>query len=309
MGHGHAHHDHRQGVSRKLIAATAITLIFIVLELIVGFVSHSLALIGDALHNFTDVLALVIAFVALRLERRPATREKTYGYQRAGILAAFVNAGTLVAFTMFLFVEAFERFRQPGPVDSAMMILVASVAVVMNVAIGLALRRDGKDDINIRSAVVHQLGDALSAVGIIIAAFLIRRTGSSLWDPGITVLIGILILWSSWGILREAVNLLLEGTPAGLDTAAVTRSLEAIEGIAGAHHVHIWALGPSSPALSCHLLIGDVPMRSTTSMLDQVTEMLQREYGIVHATVQFEFAHCKDDDPFCIPWKGSASGL
>lgn len=307
MGHGHAHHDHRHGVSRKLIAATAITLVFIVLELIVGYVSHSLALIGDALHNFTDVLALVIAFVAVRLERRPATSAKTYGYQRAGILAAFVNAGTLVAFTMFLFVEAFARFRQPGPVDSAMMILVASVAVVMNLAIGLALRRDGKHDINIRSAVVHQLGDALSAVGIIIAAFLIRRTGSSLWDPGISVLIGILILWSSWGILREAVNLLLEGTPAGLDTAAVTHSLQAIDGISGAHHVHIWALGPSSPALSCHLLIGDVPMRSTTSMLDRVTEMLQREYGIVHATVQFEFAHCKDDDPFCIPWKGSAN--
>jgi cobalt-zinc-cadmium efflux system protein len=300
MAHDHHHHS---GVSRKLIAATILTSLFIVLELIIGFMASSLALIGDALHNFTDVLALVIALIAVRLERRPATHEKTYGYQRAGILAAFINAGSLVAFTAFLFVEAFNRFRHPQPVDSGWMLLVAAVAVVMNLAIGLALRRDGKHDINIRGAVVHQLGDALSAVGIIIAALLIRRTGSPLWDPAVSVAIGVLILWSSWGVLREAVNLLLEGTPSGIDPAAVARSLEAIQGVSGVHHVHIWALGPSSSALSCHLMVGDVPIRSTSKMLDQVTAMLQREYRIVHTTVQFEFAECADDDPFCIPWE------
>jgi cobalt-zinc-cadmium efflux system protein len=302
MGHGHHHHHHHSGTSRKLLAATILTSLFIVLELILGFFADSLALIGDALHNFTDVLALIIAFVAVRLERRPATHEKTYGYQRAGILAAFINAGSLVAFTAFLFVEAIDRFRNPQPVDSGVMLVVAAVAVVMNLAIGLALRREGQHDINVRSAVVHQLGDALSAVGIIIAALLIRRSGSPLWDPAVSVVIGVLILWSSWGILREAVNLLLEGTPAGIDPTAVTRSLEAIQGVSGVHHLHIWALGPSSPALSCHLLVGDVPIRSTASMLDQVTEMLQREYRIAHITVQFEFAACADDDPFCIPW-------
>lgn len=300
MAHDHHHHS---GVSRKLIAATILTSLFIVLELIIGFMASSLALIGDALHNFTDVLALVIALIAVRLERRPATHEKTYGYQRAGILAAFINAGSLVAFTAFVFVEAFNRFRHPQPVDSGWMLLVAAVAVVMNLAIGLALRRDGKHDINIRGAVVHQLGDALSAVGIIIAALLIRRTGSPLWDPAVSVAIGVLILWSSWGVLREAVNLLLEGTPSGIDPAAVARSLEAIQGVSGVHHVHIWALGPSSSALSCHLMVGDVPIRSTSKMLDQVTAMLQREYRIVHTTVQFEFAECADDDPFCIPWE------
>ncbi|HEV7921106.1 MAG TPA: cation diffusion facilitator family transporter [Thermoanaerobaculia bacterium] len=300
MAHDHHHHA---GVSRKLLAATVLTSLFIILELIVGFTASSLALIGDALHNFTDVLALVIAFVAVRLERRPATHEKTYGYQRAGILAAFINAGSLVAFTAFLFVEAFNRFRHPQPVDSGLMLVVAAVAVIMNLAIGLALRHEGKHDINIRSAVVHQLGDALSAVGIIIAALLIRRTGSPLWDPAVSIVIGVMILWSSWGVLREAVNLLLEGTPAGIDPAAVAHSLEGITGVSGVHHVHIWALGPSSSALSCHLLVGDVPIRSTSSMLDQVTEMLQREYRIVHTTVQFEFARCADDDPYCIPWQ------
>jgi cobalt-zinc-cadmium efflux system protein len=303
MAHAHHDHHHHAGISRKLIAATVLTSLFIILELIVGFAASSLALIGDALHNFTDVLALVIALVAVRLERRPATHEKTYGYQRAGILAAFINAGSLVAFTAFLFVEAFNRFRHPQPVDSGWMLLVAAVAVIMNLGIGLALRRDGKHDINIRSAVIHQLGDALSAVGIIIAALLIRRTGSPLWDPAVSVAIGVLILWSSWGVLREAVNLLLEGTPSGIDPAAVTRALEAIPGVSGAHHVHIWALGPSSSALSCHLMVGDVPIRSTAKMLDQVTEMLQREYRIVHTTVQFEFAECADDDPYCIPWQ------
>jgi cobalt-zinc-cadmium efflux system protein len=299
----HHHHSHApHTVSRKLIAATVATSLFVVIELALGLYGRSLSLIGDALHNFTDALALLIALVAVRLERRPPTDEKSFGYQRAGILAAFINAGTLVAFTAFLFVEAVNRFRHPQPVDSGVMMIAAAIAVVLNGAITLALRHEGRHDVNIRSAVLHMLGDAFSAAGIILAAVLIRTTGASYWDPAVSIAIGLLILWSSWGVLKEAVNLLLEGTPSGIDPAAVTRSLEAIPGVHGVHHLHIWALGPSSPALSCHLMVGDVPIRSTSSVLDQITEMLHDDYHIVHTTVQFEFAQCRDDDPYCIPW-------
>jgi len=289
-------------VTRKLVIASIATMLFVVLELAAGVWASSLALIGDALHNFTDALALVIALIAVRLERRPPTMEKSFGYQRAGILAAFVNSGTLVAFTIFIFIEAVRRFRTPHRVDSGWMIGVAIVAIALNAGITLSLVREGRDDMNIRSAVLHMFGDALSGAAIIVAALLIRFTGSTFWDPAMSMVIGLLILWSSWGIFREAANLLLEGTPSGIDPDEVQRSLAAIGGIAGVHHLHIWAIGPARPAMSCHLMVGDVPLRSTSSMLATVNEMLAHEYGIVHATVQFEFASCSEDDPFCLPY-------
>jgi cobalt-zinc-cadmium efflux system protein len=298
----HHHHDHGSSVSRKLIVASVTTGLFVIVELTVGWIADSLSLIGDALHNFTDVLALLLALFAVRLERRAPTHEKSYGYHRAGILAAFINAGVLVAFTFFIFGEALSRFRSPRQPDSFLMIVVASVAIVLNGAITFALRREGKHDVNIRSAVVHMLGDAISSAGIVGAAFLIRSTGSSLWDPAVSIAIAVLILWSSWGILTETVNLLLEGTPAGIDPEEVSRSIAAIDGVYGVHHLHIWALGPSRPALSCHLMVGDVAVKTTGSLLDRVSEMLTHDYGIAHATIQFEFANCDLDDPYCVPY-------
>lgn len=306
--HPHDHSiDASTSVSRKLTAASIATLVFVVAELAVGKMSGSLALVGDALHNFTDTLALFIALLAVRLERRPATDEKSFGYQRAGILAAFINAGALLAFTVFIIVEAINRFRSPQPVNTLTMLITASVALLLNVGITFALHDEGRHDVNIRSAVLHMLGDAVSSAGIIAAAILIRFTLSTAWDPAVSLLIGALILWSSWGILKETVNLLLEGTPSGIDPSAVTQSLGSIDGIFGVHHLHIWALGPSRPALSCHLMVGDVPISSTAALLDEVTEMLHHDYRIVHATVQFEFAECADDDPYCVPFSGTGT--
>jgi len=304
LGHQHQHHSAADGVSRKLILAAAATFVFVLVEVAIGFYANSLALIGDSLHNLTDTVALLLALVAVRLERRPATTVKTYGYQRAGILVAFINAGTLVAFTVFIFVEAFTRFRAPRTVDSGLMLVTAAVALALNTIITVALRRDGRHDVNIRSAVVHMLGDAISSAGIIVAAILIRVTASQRWDPAISVIIGILILWSSWGILRETVNLLLEGTPSGIDLDAVTSALAAVEGVQGVHHLHVWALGPSRPALSCHLMVGDIPLKTTGTLLDRVTAMLEEQFHIAHATIQFEFANCEANDPFCVPYSG-----
>jgi len=237
----------------------------------------------------------------VRLERKPATATKSYGYHRAGVLAAFINAGTLAAFTIFIFWEAVQRFRTPEAVNSKTMLIVAAAAFVLNATITWSLRHEGRDDLNIRSAVLHMLGDAVSSLGIVAAALLIAFTGTVVWDPAVSIVIGVLILWSSFGVLRETVNLLLEGTPSGIDPDEVTRSIAAIDGVLGVHHLHIWALAPSRPALSCHLLVGDIPLKSTAELLAGVNELLEHEYGIEHTTIQFEFASCPDDDPFCVP--------
>ena len=296
MGHHHG------TVSRKLTVASVATAAFVVAQLAIGYAANSLALIGDAIHNVTDTIALLLALAAVHIERRPPTHAKSYGYQRAGVLAAFINAGLLVGLTIFLFIEAVDRFRTPHPVNDVAMLVTAVAGILLNVGITFALRHEGREDVNIRSAVVHMVGDALSSVGIVIAAVLIRITGMHQWDAAISVLIGVLILWSSWGILKETINLLLEGTPSGIDPEEVTRELRNTEGILGVHHLHIWALGPATPAMSCHLMVGDVPVKSTSLLLDQINDMLSSKYGIAHTTIQFEFANCAADDAFCIPY-------
>jgi cobalt-zinc-cadmium efflux system protein len=300
--HNHHHEPCSAVVSRKLIIASIATAVFVAVEIAVGIRANSLALIGDALHNVTDTLALLLALFAVRVERRPATSAKSYGWHRAGVLAAFINAGALAAFTIFLFVEAAQRLRAPGGVNSKAMLVTAAAALVLNGSITLWLRGHGRHDLNIRGAVLHMLGDALSSVGIMGAAILIGVTGEQFWDPAVSIAIGVLILWSSWGILREAINLLLEGTPSGIDPDEVTRAIAALDGVDGVHHLHIWALGPSRPALSCHLMVGDIPVRSTGNVLAQVNELLAHEYGIAHTTIQFEFADCDTDDPYCVPY-------
>jgi len=298
---GHTHHPSGR-TSRKLLIASIATAIFVIVEVVAGIRANSLALIGDALHNVTDTLALLLALFAVRVERRPATSAKSYGWHRAGVLAAFINSGALVAFTVFLFVESAQRLRAPVNVNSMAMLITAGAALLLNGAITLWLRGEGRHDLNIRGAVLHMLGDAISSAGIIIAALLIRKTGALFWDPAVSIAIGVLILWSSWGILREAINLLLEGTPSGIDPDAVTRAIAALDGVYGVHHLHIWALGASRPALSCHLMVGDIPVRSTGNLLARVNEILDHEYGIAHTTIQFEFASCDVDDPYCVPY-------
>jgi cobalt-zinc-cadmium efflux system protein len=294
-------HTHSRNLSRKLTIATVLTVLFFGVELGVGIYANSLALIGDAFHNVTDAIALLLALMVIHLERRPPTRGKSFGYQKAGVLAAFVNASMLVGITVYLLVEAWNRFRVPEQVDSFWMLIAASVALVLNTAMTLWLRKEGRRDLSVRSAVIHLAGDALASAGVIIGALMIRATGSPVYDPVVSVLIAILILWSSYGILRETMNLLLEGTPSGIDPEAVTRDLAVEPGVFGVHHLHIWALGPSRPALSCHLMLGDVSLKSTGEILARVTSMLAERYQIVHTTIQFEHAGCALDDPLCVP--------
>jgi cobalt-zinc-cadmium efflux system protein len=306
----HAHHgpERRVRTSRKLLISTVVTLAFFGLELWAGLVANALSLITDAFHNITDAVALILAFIAIRLERRPPTAKRSYGFQRAGILAAFVNAAMLIVLTTGVVLEALRRFREPEEVGSGMMIVVASIGLVYNLGVTLWLRQEGKKDINVRSAVLHMFGDAIASAGVIVAAILIRLTGETRWDGVVSLFIAALILWSSFGILRETINLLLEGTPRGIDPDAVTREIATADGVSGVHHLHIWAIGPSAPALSCHLLVGDVSVRRGGEILRNVSETLARKHGIRHTTIQLEAASCPEDDPECVPRVLAARG-
>jgi cobalt-zinc-cadmium efflux system protein len=303
MSHGHPHHHHHVSVSKKLTIATVANVLVVIAELSIGLWAGSLALVGDALHNLTDAAALLIALIAVRLERRTPTHQKTFGYQRAGILAAFINAGLLVAFTIFIFRESWERLQHPHEVHTGAMLVTAAVALIVNAGTAISIHHESREDVNIRGAFLHMVGDAVSSAGIIVAAVIIWFTGRVEADAIVSILIGVLILWSSYGVLRESMNLLLEGTPSGIDPHAVTQALGRIDGIHGVHHLHIWALGPSSPALSCHLMVGDVPVKNTAGLLEEINEMLAHDYRIAHTTIQFEFAECAEDDPFCVPFR------
>ncbi|HUP66058.1 MAG TPA: cation diffusion facilitator family transporter [Thermoanaerobaculia bacterium] len=300
----HVHHpisERRVRTTRKLLASTIATLLFFGLELGAGIFANALSLISDAFHNITDAVALILALIAVRLSRRRPTSTKSFGYQKAGVLAAFVNAAMLIVLTAFVVIEALERLKDPQSVETFWMFVVASIGVVYNFGVTLWLRREGKFDINVRGAMLHMFADGVSSVGVIVAAILIRTTGRTIWDPIVSMMIAALIVWSALGILRETMNLLIEGTPTGIDPNRIAEDLAGQRGVFGVHHLHVWALGPSAPALSCHLQLGDVSLRTGGDVLREAKEMLAERYDIRHTTIQLEVAGCPEDDPTCIP--------
>lgn len=296
MGHHHHHH----GTGKVLKWSFVATLAFVAIETFAGIRSGSLALISDAGHNFTDALAIGLAFVAHHLQAKPADDVKTYGYHRAGVLAAFVNALTLVLIAFFIFWEAWQRLMHPVPIESSVMLGVAAVALLLNGAIMLGLHRD-KDDINIRATFIHMMGDALSSVAIIGGALLIRFTGWLQIDPVLSILIGAMIIWTAWDIIKESLNVLLEGLPSGIELAKVTAAMLEVEGVLDVHDLHIWSLGSTAHALSCHVLIDDMPPSSSDPILKRVNDVLC-QFKIHHTTVQFEHTRCiLSDMPCTIP--------
>lgn len=294
------HHHHHHGTGNVLKWSFAATLGFVVLEAVAGVRAGSLALLSDAGHNFTDALALVLAMVAHYLQAKPADDVKTYGYHRAGVLAAFVNALTLVVIALFIFWEAWQRLLHPVPVQSGVMLIVAAAALALNCAIMLGLRRDARD-LNIRAAFVHMLGDAVSSVAIIGGALAIRWTGVLRIDPVLSVLIGALIIWTAWDIIKESLNILLEGLPSGIKLGTVTEAMRNVPGVLEVHDLHIWSLGSSAHALSCHVLIEDMPPSSSDSILRRVNDVLCT-FHIHHTTIQFEHRPCAlSEAPCSIP--------
>lgn len=295
--HGHQHHHGATGsVLRWSLLATSA---FVLIEIFAGFRAHSLALLSDAGHNFTDAGALLLAWVGYYLQAKPADEIKTYGYHRAGVLSAFVNALTLIVLSAWIFYEAVQRFRNPEPVQETIMITVAALGLLLNGGIMLALRGASKHDINIRSAFIHMLGDALGSVAIIGGAIAIRYTGWQQLDPALSVAIGLLIVWSAWDVTRESLNILLEGLPRGIKLNDVAAAMRGQEGVLDVHDLHIWSLGSSTHALSCHVRIADVPPSASDIILRRINGMLADRYHISHTTIQFEHIGCAISESGC----------
>ena len=275
------------------------TIAFVLVELIAGIKAHSLALVSDAGHNFTDALALGLAWAGFYLQSKPPDEVKTYGYHRAGVLSAFVNALTLVALSVWILYESVARLRAPEPVNETIMMVVAGLGLVLNGSVMLALRVASRDDINVRGAFVHMLGDALGSIAIVLGAAAIRYTGWVRVDPILSILIALLIVWTAWDIIRESLNILLEGLPRGIYLADVTEAMGTVEGVLGVHHLHIWSLGSNTHALSCHVLIEDVPPSASETILRSLNALLDRRFGIAHTTVQFEHVSCGISENGC----------
>jgi cobalt-zinc-cadmium efflux system protein len=254
-----------------------------------GILGRSVALLNDAVHNLSDVPALGISWLAMRWAERPADSEKTYGYHRAGILAAFTNALLLVLLSLWLGYEAIERLRAPVDVVESWMIWTSLAALSVNGGITLALVR-GRGDLNLRSILVHNFGDALSNIAIIGGAILIHTTGAHWIDPLLGIAIGLLVLWSSIGILRESAHLLLEGRPREMRVEEVARAILTIQGVQEVHDVHIWSLGGGHNALSLHARIPDMHLDECERILGSIQEKAAKDFGIDHSTVQFERA-------------------
>jgi cobalt-zinc-cadmium efflux system protein len=289
--HSHASPSNEK-TSRVLKISLACTLLYILVLVVAGIRSHSLALLSEAGHNLSDFLALLLSLVAVYLQSRPPSSTKTYGYHRAGVLVALVNAASLVAVAFFIFYEAFRRLQHPEPVQARVMMMVAAAGVVMNGVIALLLYRTNRD-VNIRSALIHQVGDTLSTAAVIVGGWVILATGQYWVDSALSFGIGALILWSSFGIVRETLNILLEGTPRGLKLEVVESCLKKIDGVNDVHDLHVWNIGSESRALSCHISIADIPPSESEKILRDVKTCLQHDFKINHTTIQFEHAICE----------------
>lgn len=292
----HSHHHHATGlVLRWSLAATVL---FVIVETVAGIKAGSLALLSDAGHNFTDALALALAAIGVYFQTKPANEVKTYGYHRAGVLTAFVNALTLLALSGLIFYESYHRLLRPQPVDENVMLWIAGVGLIVNVAIMYALR-DGKRDLNVRAAYVHMLGDALGSIGIIGGAIVIRFTGWDRVDPLLSVLIGLLIVWTARDIVRDSLNILLEGLPRGLELQSVISGIQGVEGVIDVHDLHVWSLGSTTHALSCHVLIEDMPPSASDSILRRINNVVCDRFRIHHTTIQFEHVRCALSESGC----------
>jgi cobalt-zinc-cadmium efflux system protein len=285
-------HHHGRDSIRILRISLVLTLLYIALLIVVGLRAHSLALLSEAGHNVSDFLALLLSLAALYIQRRPPSSTKTFGYDRAGVLAAFLNALTLVGVAFYIFVEAAKRLYSPVSVQATEMIWVGAAGMVLNGVIAALLFSDSKGDLNIRSAFLHEIGDTLSTAAVIVGGWVILKTGQTWIDPALSFGIAALILWSSFGIVRETLNILLEGTPRGVDYHLVTQAIIDIQGVKNVHDLHIWSIGSQTTALACHIAIEDIPPSESEAILREAQRRLRDKFHISHTTIQFEHVEC-----------------
>src|SRR5664279_5294995 len=290
--HVHASSANDGATSKVLRISLVVTLVYIVLLVLAGLRAHSLALLSEAGHNLSDFFALLLSWGAVYLQGRPPSARKTFGYHRAGVLVAFVNGLSLVLIAFYILYEAFRRLQAPVDVHAGIMIWVAAAGVVMNGAIALLLMR-GHRDINLRSAIVHEIGDTLSTAAVIVGGIAIALTGHRWIDPALSVGIGVMILWSSIGIIRESLNILLEGAPSGMELERIESAIRSVPGVNDVHDLHVWSIGSDTHSLSCHVSIADMRASESETLLRQIRDQLGSRFHIHHTTIQFEYAVCE----------------
>ena len=279
-------------MQRVLQVSMVLTAAYVGATFYFGLRAHSLALISEAGHNVSDLLAILLSFVAVYFQARPATDQKTFGYQRAGVLAAFVNAVTLVVLSAWIAIEAIHRLNAPVAVQPRMMMYVAAAGVLMNGTVATLLWRFS-GDVNIRSVFLHMLGDTLSTASVIVGGAAILFSGMTWIDPVLSILIAGMILWSSVGIIRETLNILLEGTPRSLQLGEVRKAMASVDGVLDVHDLHVWSLGSQSHALASHVKIAEMPMSECGDILAGINCALRDRFHITHTTIQFETTGCE----------------
>jgi cobalt-zinc-cadmium efflux system protein len=296
-------HSHFGDVAKqtgsRLALSLVLTALFVILEAGAGIFANSLALLTDAAHNFTDVIALGLSWYAVRLTTQPSNSQKTYGYHRVGILVALINSTTLVIISLGIFYEAYIRFTNPPEVNSGVMIGVGAAAFIINLATALMVKDGSDHDLNMRSTFVHLMGDVVTTIGAVIAGIIIYFTNANWLDPFVSVLIGLLILWNAWGILRETVDILLESTPRDVDMSAMVRDMLQIKGVLGIHDLHVWSITQGLRTMSAHVLTDDISISAGAEIQGNLNELVAHRYHIFHATLQLECIGCNPDALFC----------
>lgn len=295
--HNHNINHHHEVRSNNLLIATVLNIVIAVAEIIGGIVSNSLSLISDALHNVSDATAVFIAWVAHKISKRPSNQKRTFGYKRIEILAALLNAAVLAGISIYLFYEAALRLIEPQPVKGLIMLVVAAIGFIANLVAVLLLHRDAKKNINFKAAYLHLMGDTLSSVAVIFGGILIYYYDLYWVDPVITILIGLYILKETFGVLKQANDILMQGTPSGIDLEMIRTDLEMIPEISNIHHVHAWNLDDQSIHFECHVdLKADAKLSDTEKLFRKIEILLSEKHHIAHLTIQFEHQWCNDKE-------------
>jgi len=288
-------HNHTATPAR-LVITVILNLVITAAEVVGGLLSGSLSLLSDALHNLSDALAVLLSYVAMRLARRGNTARHTFGLKRAEILAALINAAVLLVLSVYLLYRAAVRFAYPEAVQGRLMMIVASVGLAANVAATLLLRRGARDSMNIRSAYLHLLSDAISSIAVVAGALVISLFGIAWIDPLLTILISLYVLKQSYSLVRDAVHVLLEGAPADLDLARLKHQVERLPRVHGIHHVHVWTVGEHDIHFEAHVQVEDMALSETVAVRMKIEELLREEFRINHAALQLECDNCGEVD-------------
>ncbi|MEP7134826.1 MAG: cation diffusion facilitator family transporter [Chloroflexota bacterium] len=298
--HTHPHFsDLTNQTTQRLALSLLLTLIFVIVEAVAGTIANSLALLTDAAHNFTDVIALGLSWYALRIATQPAHAGKTFGYHRVGILVALVNSTTLILIAFGIFYEAWRRFISPPVIDAPILIGVGALAFVVNIVTAWLVHKGSDHDLNLRSTFIHLMGDVLSTIGAVIAGIVIFFTQWNWLDPLVSVLIGALILWNAWGILRQTIHILLESTPENIDMQSMLDDLLTVKGVRGVHDLHVWSINENLRAFSAHVMTEDISISAGADIQRGVNEILFQKYNIQHMTLQLECEGCDPSLLYC----------